>query len=61
MANRVLMAEESKVLVCLGLMGRPRLCWMEGMKGALSSKGMTPEARRQCAKHRKDLRAQVHV
>ena len=49
-ARRVLMAEESGGRV----RGRPRLGWMDGVKVALSNKGMTMEAARQCAKDRKE-------
>ena len=40
--------------------GRQRLRWIDGV-GALSSRGMTVEAARQCTKDRKEWRAQVHV
>ena len=51
MARRVLMAE-----VCGGrVRGRPRLGWMDGVKVALSNRGMTVEAARQCARDRKAL------
>ena len=46
MARRVMMAEVSGWRVRSGL----RLGWMDGMKMALSSRGMTVEAVRQCAK-----------
>ena len=46
MARRVLMAEVSGGRV----RGRPRLGWMDGVKVALCSRGMTVEAARQCAK-----------
>ena len=57
MARRVLMAE-----VSLGrVRGRPRLGWMDVVKVALGSRGMTVEAERQCAKDRKECRALVHM
>ena len=57
MARRVLIAEVSGGRV----RGRPRLGWMRGVKVALGNRGMTVEAARQCAKDRKDWRAQVHM
>ena len=57
MAKRVLMAEVSGGRV----RGRPRLGWMDGVKVALGSRGMTVEAARQCAKDRKEWRALVHM
>ena len=39
--------------------GRPRLGWMDGVKVALGNKGIKVEAARQCAKDRKELRAQL--
>ena len=57
MARRVLMAEVSGGRV----RGRPRLGWMDGLKVALGTRGMTVEARRQCAKDRKKGRALVHM
>ena len=53
MARRVLMAEVSGGRV----RGKQRLGWMEGVKVALSSSGVTVEAARQCAKDRKEYRA----
>ena len=41
--------------------GRPRLGWMDGVKMALGSRGMTVEAARQCAKDRKEWRALEHM
>ena len=41
--------------------GRPRLDWMDGVKVALSIRGMTVEAARRCAKNRKEWRALVHM
>ena len=41
--------------------GTPRLGWMDGAKVALSNRGMTVEAARQCTKDRKEWRALVHV
>ena len=35
------------------VLGRPRLCWMDGVKVALGSRGMAVEAARQCAKDKK--------
>ena len=49
MVRRVLMAEVSGGRV----RGRPRLGWMDGVKVALSNRGITVEAARQCAKDRK--------
>ena len=57
MARRVLMAE-----VSIGrVRGRPRLGWMDGVKVALGNRGMTMEAAQQCAKHRKEWSALVHM
>ena len=56
-SRRVLMAEVSGGRV----RGRPRLGWMDGVKVALGNSGMTVEAARQCAKDRKEWRAQVHM
>ena len=53
MAIRVLMAHVSGERV----QGRPRLGYMDLMKMALGSGGMTVEAARQCAKDRKEWRA----
>ena len=49
MARRVLMAEVSGGRV----QGRPRLCWIDGVKVAIGNRGMTVEAAQQCAKDRK--------
>ena len=57
MARTMLMAEVSGGRV----RGRPRLGWMDGVKVALSNRGMTVEAARQCAKDRKEWRALVHM
>ena len=57
MARRVLMAEVSGGWV----RGRPRFGWMDGVKVALGSRGMTAEDARQCAKDRKLWRALVHM
>ena len=35
--------------------------WLDGVKVALGNRGMTVEATRQCAKDRKEWRAQVHM
>ena len=51
MAIRVLMADVSGRRV----LGRPRFGWMNGVKIALGSRGMTVEAERQCAKDRNEL------
>ena len=49
-ARRVLMTE-----VCGGrVLGRPRLCWMDGVKVALGSRGMTVEAARHYTEDGKD-------
>ena len=53
----VLMAEVSGKRV----RGRPRLCWMDGVKVALCNRGITVEAARQYAKGRMEWRAMVHV
>ena len=42
--KRVLMAEVSGGRVW----GRPRFCWVDSVKVALGSRGMTVEAARQC-------------
>ena len=57
MARRVLMAEVGGGRV----RGRPRLGWMDDVKMALSNRGMTVEAARQCAKDRKAWIALVHM
>ena len=57
MARRVLMAEVSGRRV----RGRPRLGWIDDVKVALSNRGMTVEAARQCSKDRKEWRALVHM
>ena len=51
-ARRVLIAEVSGGWV----RGRPRFGWMDGVKVALGTRGMTVEAARQCAKDRKEWR-----
>ena len=56
-ARRVLTAEVSGGRV----RGRPRLGWTDGVKVALGNRGMTAEAARQCAKDRKEWRANVHM
>ena len=56
-ARRVLMAEVSGGRV----RWRPRLGWMDGVKVALGNRGMMVEAVQQCAKHRKEWRALVHM
>ena len=50
MPRKVLMAEVSGGLV----RRRHMLGWMDGVKVALSNRGMSVEAARQCAKNRKD-------
>ena len=57
MARRVLMAKVSGGRV----RGRRRLGWMDGVKVALGTRGMTVEVARQCAKDRKEWRALVHL
>ena len=57
MAKRVLMAEVSGGRV----RGRPRLGWMDGVKVALGNKRITAKAALQCAKHREEWRALVHM
>ena len=49
-ARRVLIAEVSGGRV----RGRPRFCWMDGVKVALGSRGMTVEAAPLCAKDRNE-------
>ena len=56
-ARRMLMKEVSSGRV----RGRPRLGWMDGVKVAWGSRGMTVEAARQYAKDRKEWRALVHM
>ena len=53
MARMVLMAEVSGGRV----RRRPRVGWMDGVKVAFGNRGMTVEAKRQCAKDRKAWRA----
>ena len=56
LARKVLMAA-----VCGGrVRGRPRLGWLDVVKGTLGNRGKTVEAVRQCAKDRKEWRALVH-
>ena len=55
MARRVLIAELSEGRVP----GRPRLGWMDGVKAALGSRGMTVESERQCEKDRMEWRTLV--
>ena len=57
MARRVLMAEVSGGRV----RGRPRYVGMDGVKVALSNKGMTVEAASQGARDRKEWRNLVHM
>ena len=57
MARIVLMAE----VIGGRVRGKPRLGWMDGVKVALSNRGMTVEAARQCEKDRKEWRALVHM
>ena len=57
MARMVLMTDVSGRRV----RGTPRLDWIDYMKMALGSKGMTVEAARQYSKDRKEWRAQVHM
>ena len=57
MARKVLMAEVSGGRA----RGRPRLGWMDGVKVAMSNRGMTVEAARRCAKDRKAWRALLHT
>ena len=47
MARRVLMAEVSGGRI----RGRPRLGWMDGVRVALESRGMTVEAARPCRRY----------
>ena len=56
-SRRVFMAEVSGGWV----RGRSRLGWMNGVKVALSNRGMTMEAVRQRAKDRKEWRVLVHI
>ena len=57
MARRVLMAKVSGGWV----RGRLRLGWMDGVKVALSNRGMIVEAVQQCPKYQKEWRALVHM
>ena len=57
LARRVMMAEVSAGRV----RGRPRFGWMEGVKVALSNRGMMVEAARRCARDRNEWRALVHM
>ena len=57
MARRMLKTEVSGGRV----RGRPRLGWMDGVKVALGNRGMTVEPARQCAKVKKEWRAQLHM
>ena len=57
MTRRVLMAEVTGGRV----RGRPRLGWMDGVKVALGNRRIAGKAARQCAKDRKEWRAQVHM
>ena len=41
--------------------GRQRFGWMEGVKVALSNRGMTVESARRCARDRKEWRALVRM
>ena len=56
MAKRVFIEEESEVWV----RGRLRLFWMDDVKEALSSRGMTVVAARQYANDMKEWRALVY-
>ena len=56
MARKVLTADVSGGRV----RGRPRSGWMDGVKMALSNRGMTVETTRQCAEDEKKWRALVH-
>ena len=57
MARRVLMTDVSEGRA----RGSPKLGWMDGVKIALGSRGMTMEAAREWAKDRKEWSAQVHM
>ena len=57
MARWLLMAEVSGRQV----LSRPRLGWMDGVKVALGSRGMTVAAAGQCVERRKEWRALVHM
>ena len=57
MIRRVLMADVSGGRVP----GRPRLGWMNGVRVASGSRGMTVKAVRQYAKYSKERRALVHM
>ena len=57
MARRGMMAEVSGGWI----QNRQRLGWMDGVKVALSNRGMKVEAARPCAKDRKEWRALVHM
>ena len=55
--RRVLMA----VVIGGRVQGRPSLGWLDGVKVALGSRGMTVEAARQCEKDREEWRVLVHM
>ena len=44
-----------------GIRGGPRLGWMDSLKEALGTRGMTVQAVQQCAKNRKEWRTMVHI
>ena len=49
------------MLVEGGYRGRLRLGWMDGVKVALGSRGMTVEVAQQCVKDKKYWRTLVHT
>ena len=55
--RRVLTAEVSGGRV----LGRPRLGWMDGVKVALSNRGLSVERKIQCAEDTKEWTALVHM
>ena len=57
LARRVMMTEVGGGRV----QSRPRFGWMEGVKVALSNRGMTVEAARRCARDRNEWRALVRT
>ena len=57
MTRRVLMVEVSGGRE----RGKPRLGWMDGVKGAVINREATLEAEQQCAKDQKEWRDLVHI
>ena len=57
LTRRVMMAEVNGGRV----RGRPRFCWMEGVKVALGRRGMTVKAARRCARESNEWKALVRM